>query len=522
MAKKQIPSVVHGSSRAPIVAVLGHVDHGKTTLLDTIRKTHVAAGEHGGITQAIGAYQIKVPAKPDLASRDKSHPPVGGSKVKSEEDRFITFIDTPGHEAFAMMRSRGTAVADIAVLVVAADDSVKPQTVESIEQIKKAGIPMIVAINKVDLPAANVDRVKGDLAKHGVQVEGFGGDVPFVLVSGKQGTGINELLDLILLVGDMKGLPNDPQAPVEAVVIETRMDKGIGMVATLIVKVGTLTTGKPLYDGLRQVGKVRAMKDEIGASVLSAGPGKPVEVLGFTSFPAVGMTLTDVSKAPRHETAVSENAQPITGGELPDFLKPIDLEADRKISIVLKADTAGSLEAILASLPKKVDVVQSSVGDITEADVLFAKSSKAVVIGFGVACKASVAKLAQTEKVMYRTYTIIYELLGELAEVVAGMKVVLGKERELGKGVIIAEFPFNGLRVAGTKVASGRLARGDSVKIVRQEKDGETEIGRVKIKSVRRGRENITKAEVGVECGILFDATLDFAIGDAIIAVTIG
>lgn len=512
MVKKQITSVVHGSSRPPIVAVLGHVDHGKTTLLDTIRKTHVAEGEHGGITQAIGAYQIKL----------KVHPPAGGSKLKAEEEREITFIDTPGHEAFSKMRSRGAAVADIAILVVAADDSVKPQTVESIEQIKKAGISMIVAINKVDLPAANVDRVKGDLAKHGVQVEGFGGDVPFVLVSGKQGTGINELLNLILLVSDMKGLSSDPQSPVEAVVIETRMDKGIGMVATLIVKVGTLKTGMPLYDGLRQAGKVRAMRDEFGVPVALATPGKPVEVLGFTSFPAVGMTLTDIPKPSNLTETVLENSQPIAVGELPDFLKPIDVEADRKISIVLKADTAGSLEAILASLPKKVDVVQSSVGDITEADVLFAKSSKAVVIGFGVACKASVAKLAQTEKVMYRTYTIIYELLGELAEVVAGLKVVLGKERELGKGVIIAEFPFNGLRIAGTKVASGRLARGDSVKIVRQEKNGEVEIGRVKIKSVRRGRDNITKAEVGVECGILFDDTLDFTIGDAIIAVTIG
>lgn len=515
MAKKQITSVVQDSSRPPIVAVLGHVDHGKTTLLDTIRKTHVAEGEHGGITQAIGAYQIEVKSPASPAGRQKS-------KVKSEELRYITFIDTPGHEEFAKMRSRGAQVSDIAILVVAADDSVKPQTVESIEEIKKAGISMIVAINKVDLPAANVDRVKGDLAKHGVQVEGFGGDVPFVLVSGKQGTGINELLDLILLVGDMKGLPSDSQSPVEAVVIETRMDKGIGMVATLIVKVGTLRTGIPLYCGSRQEGKVRAMRDDLGALVSLATPGKPVEVLGFTSFPSVGMTLTSVAKSRGLSETVLESVQPAPVGELPDFLKPIDIEADRKILIVLKADTAGSLEAILASLPKKVDVVQSSVGDITEADVLFAKSSKAVVIGFGVACKATVVKLAQTEKVMYRTYTIIYELLGELAEVVAGMKVVLGKERELGKGVIIAEFPFNGLRVAGTKVASGRLARGDSVKIVRQEKNGEIEIGRVKIKSVRRGRENITKAEVGVECGILFDEKLDFAVGDAIIAVTIG
>ncbi len=485
------------SSRPPIVAVLGHVDHGKTTLLDTIRKTNVAGGEHGGITQAIGAYQVQV------------------------RDRFITFIDTPGHEAFAAMRSRGTAVADIAILVVAADDSVKPQTIESIEQIKNAGIPMIVAINKVDLPAANIDRVKQDLAKHGVQVEGFGGDVPFTLVSAKQGTGVTELLDLILLVGEMKGLPSDPQSPVEAVVIETRMDKGIGIVATLIVKVGTLKIALPLYDGADKVAKVRAMKDEQGGSVSLATPGKPVEVLGFTSFPSVGMTLTDVPKPHSLAQTVLESTQSIVG-DLPDFLNPIDPEADRKVSVILKADTAGSLEAIRASLPKKVDVIQYGVGDIEGTDVLFAKSSHAVIIGFGVACKETVAKLAQTEKVMYRTYTIIYELLDELAEVVAGLKVVLGKERELGRGIIIAEFPFNGLRIAGTKISSGRLARGDSVKIVRMDHEGETEIGRVKIKSVRRGREDITKAEVGVECGVHFDQKLDFTIRDAIIAVTIG
>lgn len=500
MAKKQTTSVAHVFSRPsssvgrpPIVAVLGHVDHGKTTLLDAIRKTDLASREHGGITQHIGAYQVQV------------------------KGRFITFIDTPGHEAFAKMRSRGACAADIAILVVAADDSVKPQTVESIEQIKKAGIPMVVAINKVDLPGANIDRVKQDLAKHGVQVEGFGGEVPFVLVSAKQGTGLDDLLDLVLLVGDMQGLTGDPSAPVAAVVIETRIDKGKGMVATVIVKKGTLAVGMQLYDGAVLAGKVRASFDEFGKPVSSAGPGKPVEVLGFSILPPVGSLITSIAQE-EASTKATEPKAVVGIAELPDYLKPIDTAAERRYAIVLKADTTGSLEAIVASLPKQIDIVQMGVGDVAERDILFAKSSSAIVVGFNVSCRGAVVKLAEAEKVTYRTYKIIYELLGELGEVVAGLKEVLREERELGVGQIIAEFPFERERIAGTKVASGRLARGDRVKIMR----GETEVARAKIKSLRHGKEDITKADIGIECGVLFDQKVDFTIGDGIIAVTIG
>ncbi len=478
------------NTRPPIVAVLGHVDHGKTTLLDFARKSNVASGEHGGITQHIGAYQIKV------------------------KNRFITFIDTPGHEAFAKMRERGANVADIAILVVAADDSVKPQTIESIKQIQNAGIPMIVAINKVDLPTANIDRVKSDLAKHGVQLEGFGGDIPFVPVSAKQGTGVSELLDLILLVGDMKGITGDPNDEASAVVIETRLDKGRGMVATVIVKNGTLMVGSPLYVGIKQIAKVRAMFDEHGVVVSAAGPGKPVEVLGFTLSPEVGIIIRSAPKQDVHDDVITTLIQP----EMPDFLKPVDLEAERIIKIILKADTAGSLEAIIAFLPKKVIVVGRGVGDIAEADILSAKSMGAIVVGFGVVAKTAVVKLAETEKVVYRTYRIIYELLGELGEVVAGLKEVLHEERELGTGRIIAEFPFERDRIAGTKVSSGRLARGDRVKIMR----ADVEITRAKIKSLRHGKDDITKADTGIECGVLFDQKLDFTIGDDIIAFTIG
>lgn len=477
------------STRPPVVAVLGHVDHGKTTLLDTIRKTNVAAREHGGITQHIGAYQIKV------------------------KERAITFIDTPGHEAFAAMRSRGAAVADIAVLVVAADDSVKPQTIESIEQIKAAGTAMIVAINKIDLPGAHVDKVKADLAKIGVQVEGFGGEAPVALVSAKQGKGVAELLDLILLVADMKGLSRNASGPLEAVIIETKIDKGKGLVATLVVKQGTLAAGTQLYEGSNVIGRVRALMNEYGERLTIVTPGFPAEVLGFSKLPSVGSVVR--GEAVAEEQRVQE-AVPLK--DMANFLAAMTEADKKKLTILLKADTTGSLEAIVASLPKdRVVIVRQDLGDITEADILDAKSSKAFVVGFNVKAAPSIEKLARTEKVVYRTYTIIYELLKELGDVVEGLEEILAPERELGRGQIIAEFPYENMRIAGTKVASGRLARGDTVKIVREE----AEIARAKIKSMRRGKEEINKVEEGFDCGILLDKKVDFALGDAIIAVTV-
>ncbi len=482
-------------SRPPIVAVLGHVDHGKTTLLDTIRHTNVAAGEHGGITQHIGAYQVEV----------------------GKEKQKITFIDTPGHEAFAKMRSRGARVADIALLVVAADDSVMPQTKESIEQIKASGASMIVVMNKIDLPTAMPDKVKSDLAKNGVQVEGFGGDIPVIQVSAKTGKGVPELLELITLVAQMKGLDNEPDAPLEAVVVETRLDKGKGMVATVVVKKGTLKFGTLLFEGAKQVARVRAMFDEYGHAVQSAGPARPVEVLGFTSLPSVGSVLrTDEYLDQKPQETIAPNA-PFTAENLPDWLKPVAEQEGRKLTVILKVDTAGSMEAIIAALPKQVELVTAGIGDINEADVLTAKSVKAIIVGFNVKCPPSAERLATAEKVVFRIYTIIYELLDELTEVVSGLKEVLAVERELGTGAVIAEFPFEKSRIAGTKLVSGRLARGDTVKIMR----GEEEIARARIKSIRKGKEDTTKVDkAGVECGILFDKKVDFALQDAIIAVT--
>jgi translation initiation factor IF-2 len=493
MAKKTTAAATAIATRPPIVAVLGHVDHGKTSLLDYIRKTNVAAREHGGITQHIGAYQVEYATKKGATA----YP--------------ITFIDTPGHEAFAKMRSRGAHIADIAILVVAADDSVKPQTIESIKMIKDAGIPMIVAANKIDLPGANLDKMRQDLARYGVQVEGFGGDVPLVPISAKAGTGIPDLLEMIVLVAADRGFENKPTAPLSANVVETRVDRGKGMVATVIVREGTLSFGTRLYDGDKEVGKVRAMFDEYGKTVPSALPGKPAEVLGFTILPVVGSIVTAAPVAP---AVVAPESAKLKAFTLADILKPI--EKTNRLALIIKADTAGSLEAIVGELGDQVDITATGVGEITEGDILLAKSTASFVVGFNVRAPASIEKLAQLEKVVYRTYTIIYELLDEMHDVVEGMAEITTGERELGKGAIVAEFPFDGQRIAGTKVLSGRIARGDMVRIMREE----NEIGRAKIKSVRRGKDDVTKVDAGNDCGLLFDKNVAFEAGDGIIAVT--
>lgn len=516
MADKKSPA--SGNSRPPVVAVLGHVDHGKTTLLDAIRKTNVAASEHGGITQHIGAYQIEVRLRGEPKSRPSKAS--GGIPRQARDDhaqgRLITFIDTPGHEAFSKIRSRGAQAADIAILVVAADDSVKPQTIESIAQIKAAGIPMVVAINKIDMPGAIVDKVKSDLGKQGVQVEGYGGDTPVVSISAKKGTGIDELLELLFLVADMKELTGDPNGALSAVVIEAKVDKFRGTVATLLVKNGTLSNSMPLFEGQKQVAKVRAMVDENGGRVAEALPGKPVEVLGFSILPSVGSELTSVP----HAVAPVQAAKTASAAaNAADFLAAMTAADKKKLKILLKADTAGSLEAVREALPKdEIDVVRASLGDITEADILEAKADGAVVVGFNVKAGPGIEKLARLEKVIYRTYTIIYELLEEMADVVEGMEQLLSATRDLGVGTIIAEFPFNNDRIAGTKVTSGRLARGDRVRIMR----GDAEVTQARIKSIRQGKNDVTKVETGTECGILFDKKVDFTLQDAIIAFTTG
>ena len=486
MANKKV--IIGSSDRPPIVAVLGHVDHGKTTLLDFIRKTNVAASEHGGITQHIGAYQIE---------------------VESGEKNVITFIDTPGHEVFIKMRARGAIVADIAVLVVAADDGVKPQTKESIKIIKEASIPMIVAVNKLDLPSANVEKIKQDLARLEVQVEGFGGEVPIVLLSAKTGKGVDELLEKIIVLAKALKLPNNLQKSLEAIVIETHVDKGKGMVASLIIKEGTLRTGMELYEEDRMIAKTRALFNEQGISQKEIVPSAPVEVLGFTSLPQIGSILHDVQFQKKTEETREEVKNQTNAF---DFLSQEPKE--KTLKIIIKADTAGSLEAITTSLGKGAVIVKSGIGPVNEEDILLAKSTGSFVIGFNTKSKHEVINLAETEGVIVRNYTIIYELLDELTEALSGIQEVLTRERELGKGTIIAEFPYDGKRIAGVKVTEGRLAKGDQVKVMRQD----AEVGRARIKSLRKGKNETTKIEGGAECGILFDNKVDFELQDAIIA----
>jgi len=495
MAKTKNQHVI--TSRPPVVAVLGHVDHGKTSLLDFIRKSTVAAKEFGGITQHIGAYQVELPNE---------------KKTDTSTPKFITFIDTPGHEAFAKMRSRGATAADIAILVVAADDSVKPQTIESIQQIKEAGVSLIVAVNKIDLQTANVQKVKQDLAKHSVQLEGFGGDVPFAEVSAKSGKGVKELLELIMLVWEMKEpVVVDPKI-FSGNVIETQVDKGKGVVATVIVKNGVLTYGSKLFEDAVSIGKVRALNDEWGKPVKVANPGKPVQVLGFTQIPKIGSVITDQPHAAVVTPQEVSNEPKVPF--VPDFLKPLN-EIEQKLVVLLKTDTAGSMEAIRASLSDKIVLVSSGFGDITEADIMDARASHAFIVGFNVSIKSTAIKLAETEKVVYRTYTIIYELLDELADVVTGMKEVVTGEREVGQATIIAEFPFDKDRIAGVKVTDGRMAKGDWVKFMRDD----LEVGRARIKTIRQGKLEATKVEAGNECGLLFDKNVAFLVKDGIIAV---
>lgn len=469
-------------SRPPIVVVLGHVDHGKTTLLDAIRKTDVAAREYGGITQSIGAYQITLE----------------GARGEQLGARKITFIDTPGHEAFSKMRSRGVSAADIAILVVAANDSVMPQTAESIKIIKEAKIPYIVAINKIDLAEANVDKVISDLGRHEVQLETYGGDVPFVKVSAKKSEGIKELLDLIVLVADVAGIKGEQGGNLEAVVIESKLDNKRGPVATVVVKNGILKVAQEIYiNGLKS--KIRALVDYQNKQLIEAVPGTPVEILGLSQVPPVG-SLVSPSLLPSQDQVLEK--------------APIQ---ENSLNLILRTDTLGSLEAVLAKLPQNINLLEKGTGEISEADILLAKSTKAIILGFNVKVSSPAQKLAEAEKVLVRTYKIIYELLDELTDAASGALEPEQKEEILGVGQIVAEFPFEKMRICGVRVTEGRVAKGDLVRVTRSDEI----VGQSKIKSLRIGKQEGNKAEAGKECGVLLEPQVDFRVGDGIIAYRI-
>ncbi len=492
MARKQTSPV---SIPTPIVTILGHVDHGKTTLLDTIRKTNIASREAGGITQHIGAYQIQF-------------------QSKSSKSRTITFIDTPGHEAFAKMRARGATVANIAVLVVAANDGLMPQTIESLAHIKEANIPFIVAATKTDLSEANLEKIKQQLTKQGVTLEEYGGDVPLIPISAKLGKGIDKLLEMILLVTELQELKEDSTGAAKAVVIEAALDKGKGPIVRLIVKNGTFAQGDEIVTGDGEEAKVRVMFDQFGKEVKTAPPGTPVELLGLSHVIPVGTVIYKKKDEALIVRPKKEIVLPSQPGKLttPDETGLVV----QKLKIILKTDNSGSLEAILGSLHGKdsIQLTSSSTGSITESDVLLAKSSSSIIIGFHTKPSSSVVKLAQSEKVMIKTYTIIYEMLDEIDDVAQALQTG-GLEEVFGEARVLAVFDIKEDKIAGLKVISGRIARGDKVKIMR----GDKEIGRTRLKSLKHQKEDITKAEQGKEAGATFQQKLDFLPNDSIIAI---
>lgn len=479
-SKKQLSTPQ--STRPPIVTILGHVDHGKTSLLDAIRLTNVASKEQGGITQHIGAYQIDFKGKK------------------------ITFIDTPGHAAFVKMRARGASVTDIVVLVIASNEGVMPQTVESINHIKFAKVPFLIALTKIDLPDSNPEKIKKQLVKEGVLVEGYGGDTVVVEVSAKTKQGLDNLLEMILLLSEMSELKGDENKPLEAVVIESKIDKGKGPLASVIVKNGSLKQGEEITAGEIK-GKVRAMFNDKGQLIKIATPGMPVEIMGFQKVPEVG-------------TRVSLGSQPLIASveETPEEGEQVQLGNDKeekRVKIILKADTKGSLEAINNSLPEGIEILNSSVGGISDSDVLLAKSSQAIIIGFNVNADKEVTKLSEVEKVNIKTYRIIYELLDELKEVLEALNAPEPEEKALGTASVIAVFKSDNGNIAGCKVTSGRLVRGDRVRLDRNK----APLAFTKIKSIKHFKDDVDKATVGMECGIFFDPKLDFEAGDDIISL---
>jgi translation initiation factor IF-2 len=460
-------------TRSPIVTVLGHVDHGKTTLLDKIRTSNVAGKEAGGITQSIGA-----------------------SVVTLKDGKKITFVDTPGHAAFSQMRSRGAKVADIAILVVDASDGVKPQTKEALNLIKEAKIPFIVAVTKIDLPAANVDGVLGELEKEEVAFEGRGGDTPFLGISAKTGEGIDKLLEMISLVAEVTEIKADPKAPLEAVVIETSKEKA-GFLVSAVVRNGTLRVGEILYSDQIE-GKIRGIFNYLGISVKEVSPGEPGQILGFPQLPSVGSTLTSDK---------SLNVSASADYKQKDVYKKVK---DDELPVILKAKSIGALEALGNLLPEKVVTVASSVGEVLESDVLMARSTGAWIFAFETAVSGSVRKLAEAEKVRINRFDIVYELIDKMIEILK-----MGKKEIVGKAEIVASFPYDNKKVAGCKVTYGKILKASGLVLTR----GEKELGAVKILSLKRSKSEIVQALSGEDCGILFEPQLDFQIGDVLVSL---
>ncbi len=485
----------------PVVTIMGHVDHGKTTLLDTIRKTKVAAGEAGGITQHIGAYQVEI------------------------NDKKITFLDTPGHEAFTAMRARGAQVADIAVIVVAADDGVMPQTREAIDHAQAAKMPIIIALNKIDKADANADHVKQQLAEIGVIVEEYGGDVVCVPVSARNGTGIDELLEMILLVAEVQDIKANPNRPATGVIIEAKLEKNSGATATVLIQQGTLKMGDTIVVG-SMAGKVRAMTNDRGKRVMKAPPSTPVSILGLPEVPQAGDRLEvvpDERTAKQTATRVAEQrkseSMPLGQVSLDTLYMQMQEGKVKELNIILKSDVQGSAEALKNALSKigeeniKVRLIHEGIGNISETDVHLAAASGAIIIGFNVKADGAAQRMAQKEGVDIRYYNIIYKLTDEIQAALTGMLEPTFQEVIEGHAEVQQTFKAGKTTViAGCRVLDGKLTRSSQARVLRKQ----VKVYDGKVASLRRGKDDVREVQTGYECGILLEDFSDFEVGDVI------
>ena len=487
--------------RPPVVTIMGHVDHGKTTLLDTIRTSHVADGEAGGITQAISAYQIKYKDKP------------------------ITFIDTPGHAAFTEMRARGASITDIVIIIVAADDGVMPQTKEAIDHAKAANVPIMVAINKIDKPGANIEKVKTELTECGLTPEEWGGDTLFNEISAKEGTGINDLLDNILLLAEMNEYKANPNRYAIGSVIESKLDKHVGPVVTLLIQNGTLRLGDPIVVGTAY-GKIRTLKNDIGQEITEAGPSLPVEITGLNDTPSPGdkfmafeneKQARSIGEQRKTQAKLKENksSEAVT---LDDLFNKIG-EGLKEINVIIKADVNGSSEAVKNSLEKievedvRVKVIRSSVGAITESDIVLAKASNAIIIGFNIRPNNTIKDYAKENGVDIRLYNIIYKVVEEMEAAMKGMLEPIFEEKIIGTAEVRQLFKFSKVGIiAGSYVQDGVIKSNAQARIIRDSVvifDGN-------IGSIQREKDAVKEVKKGLECGITIENYSDIKVGDII------
>ena len=487
--------------RPPIVTIMGHVDHGKTTLLDYIRNTHVVDKEFGGITQHIGAYQTKY------------------------KDELITFIDTPGHAAFTEMRARGASVTDIVIIIVAADDGVKPQTKEAVDHALSAKVPIIVAVNKIDKPDANIDRVLTEMAEIGITPESWGGDIPFINISAHTGEGIDLLLETILTIAEVSELKANPNRYAVGAVIESRLDKNVGGIASFLIQNGTLRIGDPIVVGTSYA-KVRTMKNDRGESVVEAGPSTPVEITGLTENPSAGdkfMAFETESEAKsvaeKRKDAAKMNAGKDKKVSLDDLFASVDA-GNKEINVVLKADVRGSEEAVKNALEKikeqdvSVKVIRSGIGAITESDVVLASASNAIIIGFNVVASSSAKDIAKDNNIDIRLYTIIYKLVEDIEAAINGMLDPEYEEKILGEAEIRRIFKFSKVgNIAGSYITSGVVKNGALARVIR---DGVVIANDEKIASLQREKDTVKEVKKGFECGITLEKFNDFKEGDTI------